>query len=249
MKTTNWSQPHTNLWKAVRSLQRALAAGQIARLVRMRNEDCEHPILCEKANKDFRNYKFACAYPQTRNGILEDVHKTDFQKHLSLNYRTCYGTQEALDRYYKKGLLSPDNFRGVGVSHLVHVKDLIRFHHAIGDHNYAQMFAEQYYGEHTANDKHFFDNYVSMDGSEYAPKRFRRKLWVVELYHGHDAREKRKAMRWTHRLISWIQSPLKYIPKKSVLRMDEYRVVTYRVGDVTNGLSICFHIPKKFGFN
>ncbi len=249
MKTTNWSQPHTNVFKAIKSLQRALAAGQNARLVRMRNEDCEHPIMAEKADKDFRNYKFTSGTLQTRQGIQEDQHKTDFQKYLALNYRTCYGTQEALDRYYKKGLLSPDNFKGVGVSHLVHVKDLIRFHQVIGDRDYAEMFRLQYYDERTANEKHFFDNYVSLEGSEYAPKKFRRKLWTVVLYHGHDVKKYMPAMRGWMKFTMWIQKPLKYIPQKSVLRMADYRCVTYRVGDVTNGFSIEFHIPKKFGFN
>jgi hypothetical protein len=50
------------------------------------------------------------------------------------------------------------------------------------------------------------------------------------------------------KILNVVMTPLKYIPKKSVLRMPEYKLVTFRVGDVINGLSIEFHIPKKFGF-
>jgi len=247
MMTTNWSQPHTSIWKAVKSLQRALAAGQNARLVRMRNEDCEHPILTQNHNKDFRNYKFSSGTLQTRKSIAENQYKSEFQKYLSLNYRTCYGTPEARQRYYETGLLSKDNIMGHGVSHLVEIRDLIRFMTVIGDER-AEMFRDQYLDPDTGEDMHFFDNYVS-EASEYAPKKFRRKLWTVVLYHGHDAKKHMPVMRGWMRLIGWIQAPLKYIPKKSVLQMDAYKVVTYRIGDVTNGLSIDIHIPKKFGFN
>ena len=246
MKTTNWSSPHTNIWKAILSLQRALAAGQTARLVRMRNEDCEHPILTQNHDKDFRNYKFSSGTLQTRKSIADDRYKSDFQKYLTLNYKTCYGTEEAVKRYYETGKLSKDNIVGHGVSHLVEIRDLIRYLAAIGDDR-AEMFRAQYLDTDTEDEMHFFDNYVS-ELSEYAPKKFRRKLWTVVLYHGMDARSMPKMRPWM-RLLGWIQAPLKYIPQKSVLRMDNYRVVTFRVGDVTNGISIDIHIPKRFGFN
>jgi hypothetical protein len=51
------------------------------------------------------------------------------------------------------------------------------------------------------------------------------------------------------KVLNVVLHPLKYLPRRSVLKMDKYKVVTFRVGNVTNGFAIEFHIPKKFSFN
>lgn len=80
---------------------------------------------------------------------------------------------------------------------------------------------------------------------EQVTKKFKHKVWVVVLYYNH---KKYKAPVLVH-ILNWVLYPLKFIPKKSVMIMPEYRLVTYRIGGVTNGYNVEFHIPKKFSFN
>jgi len=246
---TNWSKPKRNIFAGLNDLRKALAAGCNARLIRMRNEDCAYPIRVRKHDMDFRNYEFSVGYMQTRSDILRDPDMDDIHKHLTLNYKTCYGSPEAVRKYYENGCLSPDNFRGMGTAHLVRVEDMVRWLTIIGDTDRAQMFRDQYLSTDKCNDRHFWDFYRYRHGSEFAPREFKRKLWVVELL----SKDSDKArLPWYHKLpvviLRALVYPLKYIPKRSVLRMDEYRIVTYRIGDVTNGLGIDIHVPKKFGF-
>ena len=79
---------------------------------------------------------------------------------------------------------------------------------------------------------------------EQVVKVFKKKVWVVVLYYNH---KKYKAPFFTH-VLNVLAYPLKFIPERSVLKMDEYKCVTYRVGDVIHGIAIEFHLPKKFAF-
>lgn len=245
MINTNWTTPKTNFIAGINALRLALAAGMNARLIKMRNEDCAYPIREKQHNTDFRNYKFSSGTPQTRQDVIDDKYKTDFQKHLTLNYRTCYGTPEAVKRYYKTGLLSKDNIKGQGRSHLVKVKDLVPFMISIGDAERAKNLKEQYLTLEICDEMHFYDNFSLETGSEYAVKYFNKKLWVVELLDDDAAKPRIPIL--VH-VINVLAYPLKYVPKKSVLKMDDYKCVTFRVGDVTNGIAVEFHVPKRFSF-
>lgn len=242
---TNWSSPKTNILAGIIDLRSALAAGQNARLIRMRNEDCQHPIKVKICDEDFRNYEFQIGYLSSREEICNDSRKSDFEKYLVLNYKTCYGTQEAVNRYYETGLLSADNFKGMGVSHLVNVKDMVIFLNLTEDKERAEMFRSQYLDESTGNERHFFDFYRYKHGSPWAVKKFRRKLWVVELL---GDVEKKPSVPVLVKILNVITYPLKYVPRRSVLRMNEYTNITYRIGGITNGFAIEFQIPKTFGF-
>ena len=79
---------------------------------------------------------------------------------------------------------------------------------------------------------------------EQVSKVFKHKVWVVVLYYNHKPF---KAPFLVH-VLNVLAYPLKFIPRRSVLRMDEYTNVTYRVGDVIHGFSVEFQIPKKFKF-
>ena len=226
-------------------LRKALAAGQKAKLVRARNEECSHPVKVKLNDTDFRNFEFSIGYLSTRDEILNDSSKSDFEKYLSLNYKNCYGTEEAMQRYYKTGLLSKDNFKGIGRSHLVKVEDMIHFLLASDDKERAEMFASQYFGEE-GNNRHFYDFYRYKHGSQWAIKKFKRKLWVVVLLGKDDTAPRIPGFV---KLLNILLYPLKYIPRRSVLRMPEYTNVTFRIGDVVHGFAVEFQIPKKFSFN
>ena len=179
---TNWSSPKRNIITALLSLRQAILAGYNARLRRVRNEDCQHPIRVKRNDTDFRNYEFQIGYAASRNSIAAREDLSDFEKYLALNYVTCYGTPEAVERYYTKGLLSPDNNKGIGRSHLVKATDLIHFMLATND-NRASMYKRQYTSDSngSADVMHMYNFYRYKHGSQWAIKKFRRKLWVVEL--------------------------------------------------------------------
>lgn len=248
MINTHWSSPKTNIIAAINSLRDALASGYKARLIKARNEDCEYPIKINSKNdmsQDFRTYEFSNGTLQTREEIANDTLKSDFEKYLSANYKTCYGTQEAKNRYYKNGLLSKDNFRGAGYSHLVKVEDIIRFYVSIGDPKRADLF--KHYLSTKPDNKHFYDNYRRIQNDKaYNIKKYKRKLWIVELLNN-DSDVKIKVPFMVH-LLNVLAYSFKFIPKRNVLKMDEYKNVTFRIGGVTNGFAIEFQIPKKFSF-
>lgn len=243
---TNWSSPKTNIISGMLDLRKALACGYNARLVRARNENCTYPIKVNKVDEDFRNYEFSSGYMSTREEIVNSKNLTDVQKALTLSFKTCYGTPEAVKRYYETGELSEDNFRGTGTSHLVHVKDKIDFLTATGDTERAEMFSKQYITGETANERHLWDFYRYKHDSPWAVKYYRHKLWVVELLKDDQPKLQVPVLI---SILNVVLFPLKYVPRKLVLKMDNYTNYTFRLGDVINGFSIEFHVPRKFGFN
>lgn len=228
------------------SLRGALASGYKARLIKMNNEDCEYPIkknLKNDMSQDFRTYEFSSGTLQTREEIACDTSKSDFEKYLTANYKTCYGTVEAMNKYYKDGLLSKDNFKGIGCSHLVLVKDMIRFFMASGQQDRVEHF--EHYMETEPDNRHFYDNYRRIQNDKtYSIKKYKRKLWVVELLKDEDSIK----IPFMVKVLNVILFPIKFIPKRSVLRMPEYKNISYSIGGVTNGFAIQFTIPKKFSF-
>jgi len=179
---TNWSTPKTNIIAALMCLRQALISGFRARLIRLRNEDCAHPIRYKHADNDFRNYEFQIGYPSSYQGIIDDPNMSEFEKHLSLNYVTCYGTPEAVHAYYSTGKLSKDNDKGIGRSHLVLATDFINYLLDTQQNQRASLYQRQYNdGNAYTGEVHWFDFYRYKHGNPYAVKKFRRRLWVVEL--------------------------------------------------------------------
>lgn len=244
---THWSPPKTNILSALNCLRSALNAGQNARLIKMNNEDCEYPILIKnkKENVDFRKYTFSVGYASTRNEIIAENNEID--AHMTLNYKACYGTQEAVDTYYNTGVLSKDNFKSMGRGHLVKVTDLIKFLKEQNRLEEAKAVEEKYItGNPDKSDWFDFYRQDNKIANEYLTKKFKHKLWVVETLN--NGKPKAKVPVGVH-ILNFLAYPLKFIPRKWVLRMPEYTNYTFRVGDVNNGISVEFHFPKKFNFN
>jgi hypothetical protein len=242
---TNWSSPKTNIFAGMNDLRKCLAAGHPARLVRARNEDCEFPIRVKDPDKDFRHYKHSIGYASSVNQIKNNSNLNEFEKHLSLNYISVFGSKEAADRYYATGEYGADNFKNMGYNHLVKVDDYIAYLKSIGDHQRVNMYERQYRAPEHADDVcYFFDFFRYEAGCPYSIKKFKRKLWVVDML---DKEAKPRIPLLVY-VLAVLVYPSKFIPRKSVLQMDKYRLVTYRVGAVTNGFSVEFHIPKRFSF-
>lgn len=249
MKTqkTNWSSPKTNIIAGLNDLRKALASGFNARLVKEYNENCDYPILIKNkvGDVDFRKYTFSIGYISTRNEIIAE--NNEIHSYLTLNYKSCYGTQEAIDNYYNNGILSDDNFKSMGRNHLVKVADLISFLKEKNRIDEAAAVEEKYItGNPDKKDWFDFFRLNSNNAKEYSTKKFKRKLWVVELLSKDEPKAK---IPIGVKILNVIMCPLKYIPKRQVLKMDKYTNYTFRIGGVVNGLSVEFQIPKKFNFN
>lgn len=239
----NWSAPTPNYFKALKLLMRALQSNHNARIVKVWNEDCPYPISVDRHDKDFRNYEFSYGTYATYDEIAT---KNDIMSLLSLEYVAKYGTREAIDNYYTNGILTDDNFKGMGISHLVKVTDLIHYLEAMGDLEIARMYREQYIDQtvESRNVKHMFDIYGYKHGSVYIPKKFSKKIYAIEILKNEEVVKQPFLLKF----VQMLYSVLKYIPQKSVLQMKDYRNITYRIGGVVNGYSIQIQIPKKFSF-
>ena len=248
---TNWTTPKTNIIAAANDLRKCLASGYKARLIKINNEDCQFPILLAKdeLSTDFRDYEFAYGTIRTKAEILADTSMSNFEKKLSLEFHTCYGEEDAVKRYYTIGVLSMHNFKGMGKSHLVRVSDMVAHLQSTGDPKdieYAKQW-EHYSDQEDA--RHFYDTFRLKNRQERITKVFNNKLWAVEML-AEDAPMPKSPwyIRTLMALITIAINPLKFIPERRVMIMDNYKWITYRIGDVTNGITVEFHIPKKFSF-
>jgi hypothetical protein len=251
MKNTNWSSPKTNMLAGLLSLRSALAAGENAELIRMYNKDCNYPIKKKEDPKkvDFRQYSFSIGYPSTYNQVLNTgVYNIE----LTLNYKSCYGTQEAVDHYYKTGELSADNVKNMGRNHLVKVDDLISYYSNQPDawsRTRATELTLQYRTPDMRDTSAWFDFFIKEHGNEWSIVEFNHKLWVVNLLNKKDLKAKQPLIvSILNVLIKLLVVVMKYTPRKDVLNMKEYKNITYRVGGIVNGFSVQFQLPKKFSF-
>jgi len=251
---TNWSSPQTNIFAGLLSLRSALAAGENAELIRMNNEDCAFPIQFKDDPKavDFRGYKFSIGYQSTYNKILEGK-ESPWNPELTLNYTSVFGTEEAMNHYYKTGELTADNLKNMGRNHLVKVDDLIAYYLKqpatdTWSHERAASLHAQYHDVATRDKAFFYDFFTKEHGNEWQVRKFKHKLWVVNLLKKDEPRESPAALRILNALIEPLVFLMKWTPTKSVLRMKEYTNHTFRVGGVTNGFSVEIQIPKKFSF-
>jgi hypothetical protein len=242
---TNWSEPKTNFLLGILDLRQALAAGLKARLIRARNEDCQHPIILDKEYRDFRAYEFQSGYATCIKEINLSA-ATEFSKYLSLNYVSVFGTSEAVKKYYEEQQLSKDNFCTMGRNHLVHVDDLIKYLERTQDFTRAEMYRRQYRNPQTTGLAQYFDFYKLKTGnSEFLVKKFKKKLWVVELL---DILQPKPRTPLVVKILNVILKPFQYMPIKSVLKMPKYTCIEFRVGSVVNGYKIEFQIPRNFSF-
>lgn len=238
-KRTNWSKPNRTWLGGINNLRLCLASGTSASLVKEFNENCEFPIpeKRDKVNNKVSEWKSTSSYMMTENEILNS-NLSDFEKNLKLNYKNFYGNKDAVNTYNKTGKLSKGNFIGVGRSHLVLRQDAIDYYNSINDKARADLFKLP----ENKDESHWFDNHTKIGINGIPPRKFKNKIWVVEI------NDDDVPTPLIVKLLNVIYYPLKFIPTKRVLKMDKYKMISFTVGDVTNGFSIEFQIPKKFSF-
>lgn len=245
-RNTNWTTPKTNWFAGLLDLRKALNSGQQARLIKLRNEKCQHPIRIKNEIKDFRCYESYISYACTREKIMADNALSETQKYLALNYMNCYGTEEAMKHYYETGELSIDNFKGIGRSHLVKATDRIDFmekNFKTGDRELINILKRQYVDANNNSSHMFYFFKLKNSKDAYSIKKFKHKLWVVELKYDEELK-----VPILIKIMNVLTYPLKFIPTKHVLKMPQYTIYTFTIGSVISGFSIEFQIPKKFSF-
>lgn len=243
---TDWSQPKRNFFQALNDLRKALSDGRQAKLIKLRNEECHNPIRIKNEINDFRCYEFSIGYSATRESIRSNKNFNETQKYLALNYMDCYGTEEAVKKYYETGELSIDNFKGIGRAHLVKATDRIDFmekNYKTGDRELINILKRQYDNPNYTGSHMFSFFKLKKSVDRYSIKNFKRKLWVVELKSDEELK-----VPVLIKIMNVLAYPLKYIPIRSVLHMNEYKTISFTIGSVINGFSIEFQIPKKFSF-
>jgi hypothetical protein len=248
---TSWTAPKTTFLQGMNDLRKCLAGGHRARLIRAWNHECEFPQLLDKneLSKDFREYEFAYGTLRTKEEIRNDSQLSDFEKTLSLEYHACFGTADAVERYYATGELSRDNLKGVGRSHLVRVVDMVEFLLRSVDPKDRQWAKEWYHYASTEDNRHFYDTFRLKSAQYRTPKTFKHKLWVVQMLDKDEPLEKLSMIqRFIFASIVALVSPLKFIPEVRKVDMGDYIWTTYRIGDVTHGLTFEIHRGKKFSF-
>lgn len=159
---------------------------------------------------------------------------------MMINYCGVFGTDEAIKNYRETGKFTKDNIKGIGRWYIAKRQDVINYLIKDGDEDRAACF------DLNNSQKHFVDNFHIKPECDRTPKKFKSKLWVVEMLKDSEPKTKTPLLV---KLITVAVYPLKWIPRKRTLNMGNYKTVKYQWGDVINGFSVEFHIPKKFSFN
>jgi hypothetical protein len=234
-----YTTPTKNFFSALNTFRRALAYGENVRLMLVRNEDCTYPIQKRVHTPDEYTSSHGALY--TENEIRGGQYGKDpLDLDLTLNYYPLFGKKEAAEHYYKTGELSEDNFGGVGYCHLVKRADIHAYLTAKGEPERAAMFLLP-----TDPDKSCWIYPAKRrDNAYWEPVQFKHKVWAVVLV---DKGVTPNYQRWV-KIFNVLAYPLKFIPRRRILRMKEYTNYTFSVGSVTGGYSVEFQIPKKFTF-
>lgn len=125
---TNWTTATTNYAHALSGLISAIEAGKNAWIEIRRNGDQDYPLMIPNPNLDHPK-AWTMSYGTIRNEMDIINHKflNETEKDLTNNYTTAFGSQEAVDRYYETGVLTKENFLGVGICHAVKIEDAIEY--------------------------------------------------------------------------------------------------------------------------
>ena len=93
----------------------------------------------------------------------------------------------------------------------------------------------------TSYDPQPYSFYKPKDGIPfYIPRELPKKVFVVH------CNKSRKNVPWWVKGFAATTYPLRFIPKKDMRKMSKKTCYSLRVGSLSNGISLEFHIPKKF---
>lgn len=230
-KNTTWSQATFNPFIAFLNLVSCLRSGHNAWIERQVNGEQSFPLT--EANPDLydiNNWEVFSAHhvkdwAKEKERIEKDKKMHPMQKKLQLEYVRAFGTKEEYENYLKTGEAV---FSGIGKQYFVKYEDAEKQRIKMG---------------YQTDEKRTFVINVSPIPQWKRVVKTNRKVYVVCWNN-----EKVNVPLWL-KLWNALVYPLKFIPTRSLLRMDEYTLYTFRIGDVRHGYSIQFHIPKKFSFD
>jgi hypothetical protein len=234
MKTensTNWSEATLNPFKAFSNLVSCLRSGNNAWIEKQENGKQSYPLV--EDNPDLSKMKywkcdsqlFARDWENNQQEILDDDKLLPMAKTLMTEYTVLYGSQEEYDAYLQTGVAK---FNGIGKQFFVKYDDLLKI--------------RKEEGIEMDSSTRFYPMVSPIERYKRVLKT-KRKVYVIVM----DYEDKKPLPIWL-KIINVVTYPFRFIPKQSVLRMDDYTNYTFRIGDVCNGYSVEFQIPKKFSF-
>lgn len=143
MKTiisTNWCKATRNYVMALQGLISAIEAGKNAWIEIRKNGEQKYPIMVPNpALNHPREWTMSYGTLRDESKLLDHKFLNETEKDLTYNYTTAFGSQEAIDAYYETGVLTKENFLGMGICHAVKIKDAIEYRKNIdGYNNYYQ---------------------------------------------------------------------------------------------------------------
>ena len=229
-KYTSWTEATLNPFKAVKGLVSCLQSGRNAWIERQENGKQDFPLVENNPDlSDISNWTSSGAYgcrdwEAEKKKIEADAKMHPTAKKLKLEYTTAFGTEKEYQKYLKTGKVK---FRGIGKCYFVKYEDLVK--------------TRKEEGTELSSDFRFVLQVSPIPRYKRVVKT-KRKVYVV------CWNNDKVSLPWWVKTINVLTYPLKFIPKRSVLRMKEYTNYTFRIGDVVNGYQIEIQIPKKFSF-
>ena len=133
---TSWTEATTDYVVALQSLISAVEAGKNAWIEIRKNGEQDFPIMIPNpALNHPKAWTMCYATKRNEEDLLNHRYLNETEKELTYNYTTAFGEQEAIDRYYETGVLTKENFFGVGICHAVKIKDAIEYRKNIDGYN------------------------------------------------------------------------------------------------------------------
>ncbi len=93
----------------------------------------------------------------------------------------------------------------------------------------------------TSDDPQLYYYYKPIDGVPFWIQKELPKLQFV--FH---CNKNRKNVPWWVKGFVLVTFPIRFIPKKDVKKMSKRTCYSFRIGSMSNGISLEFHVPKKF---
>jgi len=222
-----WSQATTNIFKAIRDLIQAMKHCPDSYLAYIPNAEAGFPNKITNPLLD-DPFNWTMNYGVQNPPGEDEIYINDTQKDLTLNWVASFGIKRSITRYRRYGILDKGLVKGMGTCFPLRKSDFLKL----------RTDLEPDFNLWTTHWK-------PLDGIEYwVPNPKVKRVYVVT--NPGELDSCRQKPSWAAILLTLTLRWTKYLPVKSVLRMPEYRNITFRWGDVTHGRSIEFHIPKVF---
>jgi hypothetical protein len=123
-KYTNWTNATTDINKAMIGLISCLDAGYNAWIEIQTNGNQDYPIRIKNPELDKpENWTGSIGIPRPTGNFIDEKFFNETEKDLTQNWIALFGDKEAADNYYKTGVVSKAQLKGMGYCHAVKISD------------------------------------------------------------------------------------------------------------------------------